>query len=156
VRTRLRRLALIFGVGAAATSGLAAPAFAGAPIGPNQSFLGEVNGKNNGAVVYVVCPGPIFPGRTGPPAGNQAVEVTPSRSPSGPGFTGSLGNHVVVRFADDPTTKMTLGSYDTPAPIPTSLRLPCGGTGKAVFKPKPTSGTARSAVVVVTYDNIAV
>jgi len=156
VRTRLRQLGLIFGLGVAAASGLAAPAFAGAPIGPNQSFLGEVNEKHSGAVVYVVCPGPVWAGRTGPPAGNQTVEVTPSPSLTGPGFTGSLGNHVVVRFTDDPTTKMTLSSYDTPAPISTSLRLPCGGTGKAVFKPKPISGTARSDVLAVTYENIAV
>ena len=151
----LRRLIVAAGVVAAAT-GLASPAFAGAPIGPNQSFLGEVNGKHAGAVVYVVCPGPAWFGRTGPPAGNQTYEVTPSPAGTGPGFTGSLGNSVVVHFADDPTTRTMLNAYDTPAPIPTSLRLPCGGTGKVVFKPKPTSTTARRDVVAVTYENIAV
>jgi hypothetical protein len=137
-------------------AGLAAPAFAGAPIGPNQSFLGEVNGKNSSAIVYVVCPGPVWVGRTGPPAGNQTVAVTPSPAGVGPGFTGSAGNHVVVHFADDRTAKMTLTAYDSPAPIPTSLHLPCGGTGKAVFTPKPASPTARSDVVTVTFENLAV
>jgi hypothetical protein len=155
VRTKLCYLAVVLGVVTAAPW-LAGPAFAAAPIGPNQSFLGEVNGKSTGAVVYVVCAGPVFPGRTGPPAGNQSVEVTPSPSLSGPGFTGSLGDHIVVHFTDDRTAKMTLTAYNTPAAIPTSLRLPCGGTGKVVFKPKPTSPTARSDIVTVTYQNIAV
>ena len=54
---------------------VATPAAAASPIGPNQHYIGLVNGKHSGAVIYVACPGPVIPGRTSPPAGNQTVAV---------------------------------------------------------------------------------
>ena len=48
------------------------------PIRPNQHFVGLVNNKHVGAVIYVICPGPAGSDRTGPPAGNQTVKVVRS------------------------------------------------------------------------------
>ncbi len=75
---------------------------------------------------------------------------------AGPGFTGSAGRRIVVRFGDDPTKRAILASYDTPAPLPSGLQLPCYGTGEVRFSPRPSSPTARDDVVKVTYENIAV
>jgi hypothetical protein len=36
-------------------------------------------------------------------------------------------------------------------PIPTTLMMPCSGTGSVVFSPDPTSATAHSATVSVQY-----
>jgi hypothetical protein len=154
MRRTLLRLAIPLGV-AGAIVATGAPAFGGAPIGPGQSFLGEVNAKHTAAVVQVVCPGPAGPGRTGPPRGGQTVAVAPSPALAGPGFTGSKANHIVVRFADDPSLKMQLTAYSTPTAIPTGLRLPCDGTGHVRFTPKPTSPSARADVVTVMFQNIA-
>jgi hypothetical protein len=49
---------------------------------------------------------------------------------------------------------VTFTSYGSP-PIPTSLVLPCSATGSVVFSPRPTSRTARSTTVTVTYLNLA-
>lgn len=152
--TPLRRFALP-AAAAAAMAGLASPTLAATPIRPNQSFLGQVNGSRSDAVVTVVCAGPIWPGRTGPPVSGQKVSVALSPALAGPGYTGGVGTRVVVRFDDDPTIPAVLRSYDTAAAIPTGLRLPCGGTGLVHFTPKPTSHTARADDVKVTYENIA-
>ncbi len=151
--TALRRSAVAL-VAVVMVFGVAVPALASTPIGPNQSFLGLVNGRHNDAVIQVVCAGPIWPGRTGPAVGEQKVSVSLSPALAGPGFTGSDGRRIVVRF-DDPTKRAGLASYDTPAPLPSGLQLPCYGTGVVRFTPRPTSPTARDDVVKVTYQNIA-
>ncbi len=139
--------------------GLGAPASAatpiGGPIGPNQSFVGHVGGHHDNAVIQVVCAGPIWPGRTGPVVAGQKASVSPSPALSGPGFTGKAGHAVVVGFSDDASRTTVLRAYNTPAPLPSGLRLPCFGTGTVVFTPRPTSPTAHPDVVAVTYQNIA-
>ena len=57
-------------------------------IRPNQHFIGLVNGSNVAPVVNTVCPGPTWPGRTGPVAGGQTMSV--ARVANGPGYTGPL------------------------------------------------------------------
>jgi hypothetical protein len=146
---------LVIAASAAAMFGGATAAMAqGAPIGPNQFFIGLVNGNHTNAVIYMVCPGPSFPGQTGHPESGQNVSVTQSSTTTG-GFTGSLANSIVVSFAPSSTAGITLKNYDTPAAIPTSLVLPCAGTGKVTYDPEPTSQTAKSDVVTVTFINIA-
>lgn len=129
-----------------------------APIGPNQFFTGQVNGASVNAVIRVVCPGPVTAGETGHPISGQTVDVLPgaSTAPAGVGYTGSAGSSVVVNFgAASTTTPVTLDSYAVQAAIPTTLNLPCSGAGKVDFVPAPTSSTAQTASVAVTYANIA-
>jgi hypothetical protein len=47
-------------------------------------------------------------------------------------------------------------AYGVKAEIPTGIELPCYGTGKVAFVPQPTSPTARTAYVTVTYESIGV
>jgi hypothetical protein len=152
--TALRRLALPILAGVTVI-GLPGPALASTPIGPNQSFVGLVNGRHTDAVVQVVCAGPIWPGRTGAGVGGQKVSVSPSPALAGPGFTGRAGRRVVVRFGDDPSKLAVVTSYDTPTPLPSGIQLPCFGTGVVRFTPRPTSPTAHDDTVRVTYENIA-
>jgi hypothetical protein len=49
----------------------------------------------------------------------------------------------------------SIGQFSVNMPIPTSLLLPCGGSGKVVFRPAPTSPTARPSVVSVRFVNPA-
>jgi hypothetical protein len=130
-----------------------------APIGPNQYFVGEVNGASANAVIQVGCFGPVVAGETGHPVSGQYVDVLPgaSSSSAGVGFTGSAADHVVVDFGGtSTTTPVTLTAYGVKAEIPAGLNLPCSGTGKVQFVPAPTSSTARTATVTVTYQNIGV
>ena len=158
VRTYGTVAALVLLGGALGLSSAAA-AVDPAPIGPNQFFTGQVNGASVDAVIQVVCAGPVTAGETGHPVSGQSVDVMPgasSSSAAGAGYTGSAGDHVVVDFgAASTTTPVTLSSYVVRAAIPTALDLPCSGTGKVDFVPAPTSATAQTATVSVTYENIA-
>jgi hypothetical protein len=124
------------------------------PIGPNQQFAGVVNGSAANATVYVICPGPGFPGQTGHPRAGQPVQVVEN---TGGGFTGSAANRIVAAFEASTTSSgLVFKEYGVPQDIPTTLFVPCSGTGTMVFTPLPTSSTARSATVKVTFVNIAV
>lgn len=137
-------------------------------IGPKQLFDGQVNGVTSGAVIKVDCPVSFPPPPTpvpessavpltGHPAAGQTVDVVyvaPSPvSNSNTGFTGEVGDHVIVQFESGPTVGriVTLSNYGVKVAIPTSLTLPCSGTGKVSFVPAPSSDTARAATVPVTY-----
>jgi hypothetical protein len=109
------------------------PITSGKPIGPEQHFLGLVNGTSKDATIYVVCPGPISGSRTGPPAGNQSVSVT--QVAAGGGDTGSQGHELWAQFAADRLHFVAFGSYDSPMTLPATLQLPCGGTGTVDFSP---------------------
>jgi hypothetical protein len=129
-------------------------------IGPHQHFVGLVNGKSMKATVIVACPGPVWIGRMGHPVGGT-IAVEPPSTVAGPsGYTGSRGRSVVATFVvpvDTPPTNsaLTFTQYGS-QPIPSSLLLPCSGSGVVVFTPEPTSKTAQNATVSVTYVNIAV
>lgn len=161
MRDQHHRLPLYGTIAAAllAAAGSAAPAAADPlPIGPQQYFSGLVNDVSDNAVIKVVCPGPVGGDRTGHPVSGQSVAVAPSRDSGDAiaGYTGDAADHIVVDFGVVSTTKpTTLAAYSTKADIPTDLSLPCSGTGEVTFVPAPTSDTARSDVVTVTYENIA-
>lgn len=130
-----------------------------APTGPNQYFVGEVNGASANAVIQVGCFSPVVAGETGHPVPGQYVDVMSGNSSStaGVGYTGSAADHVVVDFGGtSTTTPVTLSAYGVKAEIPAGLDLPCSGTGKVDFVPAPTSATADTATVTVTYQNIGV
>jgi hypothetical protein len=127
-------------------------------IGPHQPFVGVVNGKSSNATVVVACPGPA--GRTGHPVGGTIAVEPPSTVSGTTGYTGSRGHSVVARFVlPVPTATappaLTFAQYGS-QPIPSSMVVPCSGTGVVVFSPQPTSKTARSTSVGVTFENIAV
>lgn len=132
-----------------------------APIAPHQTFIGEVNGAAVDAVVQVGCFGPVIPGQTGHPIAGQSVDVTPAVSvpvTGQPGYTGEAADHVVVDFGTPASNSAAtvLKAYGVKAEIPTGIELPCYGTGKVAFVPQPTSPTARTAYVTVTYESIGV
>jgi hypothetical protein len=129
----------------------------GEPIGPEQHYLGLVNGTNTKATISVVCPGPAA-ARTGPPAGGQTVAVT--QVAAGGGDTGSMGHEIWTQFGTDQLHVVAFANYDTPATIPTTLQLPCEGTGTVdfttCFGTLPCAADAVDNVVTVTFVNIAV
>jgi hypothetical protein len=117
-----------------------APAGAQQPIGPNQHFAGRVNGARTSAVVYTVCAGPIWAGRTGPVAGGQTLSVVRARR--GHGYTGLFTQiyawfvpHSAATTTAPPQLKFT--SYNAPQAIPTSVEVPCDGTGQVEFSSCP-------------------
>jgi len=91
--------------------------------------------------------------------GKIAVEP-PSTVAGTSGYTGSHGVSVVATFVvpvDTSATSsaLTFTQYGSRS-IPTSLVLPCSGSGAVVFSPEPQSKTAQDVAVSVTYTNIAV
>jgi hypothetical protein len=135
-------------------------------IRPHQYFSGLVDGSTGHptpAIVEVVCPGPAGgTGRTGHPLGGQTVEVERATAAiSSAGYTGNRGTSVSVFFGALPPSgaavgQVTLHRYGVPAPIPTSLELPCSGSGVVGFLPFPrTPPFSRAATVPVEYANIA-
>jgi len=142
------------------TAVTAAPASADAvigpaPIGPHQYFFGEVNGQAGHATIKMGCFGPIYRGQHGHPLPGQTVKVSPAPTPrtSDLGFTGSTAQAIDVRFPTPTVAKVpvVLGDYAVTAPIPVSLILPCAGWGRVAFVPDPTSPTAHTATVTVSF-----
>lgn len=156
-------VALLAGLVAAAAVGLAAAAPASAAttaaIGPNQYFVADVDGQVIGpATIQMACFGPVYQGETGHPAAGQYVEVLPPTSTTGSiGYTGSLANaiNVAIVYSQDTVSHVvpvgTVTAYGMPVQIPTSLVLPCYGSGTAVFDPTPTSATAKAADLAVNF-----
>jgi hypothetical protein len=138
----------------------AVPATAGgvvdpAPIGPNNSFIGEVNNTAGSAIIHMACFGPVIVGQTGHPLSDQTVKALPVTPPTSTtaGYTGTAANSLAVTFTTPVSTgtPIVLHDWAVSAPIPTTLLLPCYGTGVATFIPVPSSPTARPATVTVTF-----
>jgi hypothetical protein len=150
-------VAVAIAVPAALFVGTAAAGAGTQPIGPNQHFLGLVNGKNVGAVVFTVCGGPVSLGRTGPPAGGQHLSV--AQIASGGGYTASA-NTVFAQFSSDPAHVFVFHDYGTDEALPPTLKVPCDGTGTVTFSPcfdtLPCPVGARADVVSVRFIDLAV
>jgi hypothetical protein len=166
MRTRLHRLSLV--LAAAALALTAAPSMSAlaaapgpvqdpVPIGHNQFFTGLINGHPPGqAVIYVLCPGPVNHGH---PTGHQPIEVQPVVPPgstSDLGFTGSAGKSITASLAPSATTNVlaTFTSYFVKKFIPTTITVPCSGTGTVAFAPSPHSSNSRTALLTVTFINL--
>lgn len=145
------------------TAGVAGPAGAAAgsePIGPNQHFIGLVNGSNTTVDVHTVCAGPASPGRTGPAVSDQTLAV--ARVARHGGFTGPL-SQVYAWFVQDASgatpNMVTFTTYGTPHRVPAAVRVPCQGTGQVEFSPCPFRAPCvagwRPNVVKVRFVNIA-
>jgi hypothetical protein len=161
--TRVRRWATVAAVALSATALGTATAAAASPalIAPHQLFLGQVNGASAHAVIKVGCFGPVTPGQTGHPVSGQSVDVVPALglpTEVAPGYTGASADRVLVQFGAPASfgTATVLRAYGVKAEIPTGMELPCYGTGKVAFVPLPTSRTARTGYVTVTYESIGV
>lgn len=133
-------------------------------VGPNQYFGALVNGSNGIAApapIRMACFGPIQLGQTGHPMAGQTIEVVRPVSTAGSlGFTGANGTSIVAFFGPLPPTAapaatkstVTFKRYGVAKKIPTSLVLPCYGTGNVNFVPLPMSPpNSRNATVAVTY-----
>lgn len=128
-------------------------------IGPNQYFVGDVNGRvTSPAPIEMACFGPIYPGQTGHPLAGQYVEVLPpDTTASSIGFTGSAADAIDVSiiYSQGTITRVVpvgqLTSYGTKLAISTALVLPCSGSATAVFDPTPTSPTAKAADLTVDF-----
>jgi hypothetical protein len=156
-RGLLRRYLLpVAAVGAALA--FASPAAAsGGPISPNQLFTGFVNGQPGEVRIEVICDGPDDVVPFGHPVAGQTLEARqfvagnpPAPSPiSNFGFTGSVGKALEVRV--NGKAAALLREYDAAAEIPTNILVPCFGSSTVTFTPTPTSRTAATATVRVTF-----
>jgi hypothetical protein len=142
---------LVTGMALGLSAGSAAAA-SPSMIGPHQLFIGFVNGSRSTPTIQMACFGPLFPGETGHPMSGQHVSVARTVDIPG-GNTGALGTSIVVTFGPTAATTagITLTHYGTKAAIPTSMTLPCGGQGTAVFQPRPGSRSARPDHVAVNF-----
>ena len=148
---------------AALTSGVAAALPPQGKIGPNQYFSASVNGQlgiGAPATIQMACFGPLRPGQTGHPMAGQTVEVfRPEVIVTHEGFTGPNARTISAFFNGPPPSRATAAGavtfthYAVSKKIPTSLVLPCAGTGNVYFVPFPKTpiGPAMDAVVPVTY-----
>lgn len=153
---RLRTLIALAPLALVALPDTSAAADVSQPIRPNQYFGGVVNGKQADATILMGCVGPIVPGQTGHPLAGQTLTVIPKStigSGADVGYTGSAGTAV---SASPTTTSMSTKPvvftvYNHAQQLSTDWVLPCSGTGSVSFVPQPTSGSARTATVTVTF-----
>jgi hypothetical protein len=125
------------------------------PIGPNTYFQGQVNGVSANAQVKVICVGPLATGHAAAGQYVDAIVTAPITNTSG--YTGSAAHEVVVTFGPSAASAgIILTSWSVAVPIPTTLILPCGGTGTVTFTPEPTSNTARASTVSVRFFSLGV
>jgi hypothetical protein len=157
VLAALTAAVLLVGVGAAAAAGAPTPTPTLA-IGPNQAFVGLVNGSTSKAVVRMSCFGPsTLVGQLGHPLPGQTVEVLPSPAVTIGGFTGQARQIEADAIFVSPLASAAIPRialfdfYGVPAPIPTSLLAPCWGSGRVLFTPVAGGPAARPSVVAVMF-----
>jgi len=163
-RTRALAFLTIGAVVLSTTAASASTAAGHARIGPNQIFVGRVNGSSGldgHAQIRVACPGPGTGGTTHP-LPHQPLEVDPPAAVAGVhGDTGRYATAVDAYLGIPPTTGAaggiaTFKHYGRAKSIPTTLTVPCSGSGYITFMPVPRDpGTSRAFVVPVDYVNIA-
>jgi hypothetical protein len=134
-----------------------AVATTGGAIGHDQAFVGRVNGSFDSATIAMACLGPIHPGQRGHPMAGQMLEVLSPPppvvfGPIHPGNTGASATGIVavLRGAHRIVLARFTNYFQSEA-IPTSLELPCAGTGVVRFVPKPRSSTTKAAWVTVSF-----
>jgi hypothetical protein len=162
-RRTASRVAIASAVMLVAGGALAAPAMAsGGPVGPKQYFYGEFLGLTSSTasnVIRVACAGPAT---TGHPVAGQylaAHQFYPPATTSG--YTGNHATEIDVNLIYSvgtitvvTPTFATLLYYDTKSEIPTSLTVPCNGTGVLDFTPSPDpDGSGITSSVDVTFES---
>lgn len=142
---------------------IAVPATAQAvAVGPDQFFVGQVFGPITSSalnVIEVACAGPAA---TGHPFPGQSVDVQLLLPPASAtaGYTGHFGREIDANLIWSRATITvvtfiaTLTSYDVKAAIPTSIEVPCGGSGVMSFTPSPDpDNSGRASNVNVTFES---
>ncbi len=147
----------------------ASPAGAAHKIGPNQYFTGVINQTDGNTIVPIpvrmACFGPSTPGETGHPLGGQTLAVHELYPPIAATTLGRTGNDstIDVFFGAPPPAEVhvlasraaatTLGftRYDKRKSLPTSLTLPCSGTGTVWFVPIPVVPPSQAQAVEVRF-----
>jgi hypothetical protein len=128
-------------------------------VAPRQDFRAFVNAKNGKAVIRVLCPGVAA---TGHPLSHQTVRVTRIIDPITPndGLTGSAGTSIgawltwPTRVAPAPPAYIATFTRYRTLRIPTSIAVPCSGSGEMLFLPTPGSSTVKAGAVSVTFVNL--
>ena len=159
----LRRSSGMLGLAVAAITamGLQAVPAQASHVGPKQYFTGVINGKDGNTTVPIpikmAC---AIPNGTGHPVKGQTLAVHQEFPP----VTGSLGytgtdSMIGVFFNAPPPAGVRLAAsapvftrYDRPQPLPTSVTLPCSGTGTVYFAPIPVIPPSRAATVPVKFE----
>jgi hypothetical protein len=157
-------LAAVLATAVPGSAAVSAPAGPSSPVstskvGPNQAFIGLVNGDASNATIDVLCPGPLRVNQKGDAASGQTLAIeSPSAVAVASGTTGSKADSIVAQLAPGATsTSAAVGvtviftKYGT-EPFPTNVLLPCDGSSAVVFTPRPTSKTARSTRVDVRFE----
>jgi hypothetical protein len=153
----------------AATAAAALPAGAAGKgkVGPEQYFTGVINGTDGNTInpitIEMGCFGPLHPGQTGHPLKGQTLAVhqmfPPGQASGSLGYTGN-GSEIGVFFHAPPSARSRARAaagtpvftrYDKPRPLPTSVTLPCSGTGTVWFVPIPGVPPSTSASVPVQF-----
>jgi hypothetical protein len=146
---------------AGALIGAASPAQAGVRIHPHQYFTGLVIGKKKLSVIDVGCAGPA---KTGHPVPGQSVEVklmVPTADSGG--YTGNHGKQInaALIWSNGPVTVVTaiatFTAYSVKKAIPTTIMVPCSGSGVMSFTPNPDPDkSGMPATVDVTFTSTGV
>jgi hypothetical protein len=145
-----------------AAGALAAPAHA-ASVGPRQYFSGQVFGAISSSttsdVIEVACAGPLA---TGHPVAGQSVAVQLLVPPTATtfGYTGNFGTQISADLiwsrgtVSVVTHIATFISYGVKMPIPTSITVPCSGSGVMSFTPTPDpDNSGKASNVSVTFQS---
>ena len=112
------------------------PAGAGGPIKAGQHFAGLVNGTGNTPVVNTVCAGPSS--SSGFVASGQTMSVVRRRN--GTGYTGLFAQVYAWFVPSDPSNRpvmLTFTRYGVAQSIPSTIQVPCDGTGQVEFSSCP-------------------
>lgn len=141
------RIAIASAVMLVAGGALAAPAMADSgQVGPKQYFHGEIFGISSASAVDTIQVSCASGAATGHPVAGQYVAAHQFFPPvtTTYGYTGNHGTEIDVNLIWSTGTVVvvtptfaTLTYYDTKAEIPTSLTVPCSGSGVAAFTPSP-------------------
>lgn len=147
----------------------ALPAGAAHRIGPDEYFAGVINGTDGNTItpipIQMACSGPLTPGETGHPLGGQTLAVRqefPPAPTSGLGQTGDDSTVDVFFGAVPPGSgpsaqaapkTVSFTHYDQTKRLPTSLTLPCSGTGTVYFVPVPVTPPSQSEAVPVQFES---
>ncbi len=163
------RLAVVLSVSIVAMTAAARTAGAAHKVGPGQYFTGVINGTNGNTAIPIpiqmACFGPVKPGATGHPMGGQTLAVHQLFPPSVTGTLGRTGNDSTIGVffgAPPPSARHGAGAravsktisfvhYDRTKGLPTSLTLPCDGTGTVWFVPIPVVPPSQATAVPVEF-----
>ena len=165
------RLAVGLSVALMALTATAQAAGATHRVGPHQFFTGVINGHNGNTSVPIpvdmACFGPLTPGETGHPMGGQTLAVRQLFPPTIANSLGETGNDstIEVFFGPPPPApasgaagpsvarRVSFSRYDKVKKLPTSLTLPCSGTGNVWFVPVPVVPPSRAVAVPVEFES---